>query len=70
MFDGVGWLLNGNMCVSLYDESLIKAIGELVGAELYLEPNIKPMDITGKLMKGLWAMVTPEGPFINSKFKM
>ena len=60
MFGGVGFLLNGNMLVGVWKDSLIVRLGEEQGEEALLEPHVKPFDITGKAMKG-WAMVTPEG---------
>ena len=60
MFGGIGWMLNGNMCVGIYKEWLITRVGESAGAKLFQEPFAKPMDITGKPMKG-WAMIAPEG---------
>ena len=59
MFGGIGWLLNGNMCVGIYKEWLITRVGESAGAKLFKEKHAKPMDITGKPMKG-WAMIAPE----------
>ena len=60
MFGGIGWLLNGNMCVGIYKECLIARVGESAGTKLFKEKHAKPMDITGKAMKG-WAMIAPEG---------
>jgi hypothetical protein len=60
MFGGIGWMLNGNMCVGVYKDWLITRVGEPVGAKVFKEKHVKPMDITGKPMKG-WAMVAPEG---------
>ena len=60
MFGGIGWMLNGNMCVGIYKEWLITRVGESTGAKLFKEKHAKPMDITGKPMKG-WAMIEPEG---------
>ncbi len=60
MFGGIGWMLNGNMCVGVYREWLIIRVGESIGKTIFSLPNVKPMDITGKPMKG-WAMVSPEG---------
>lgn len=60
MFGGIGWLLHGNMCVGVYKDFLITRIGEEQAATLFKEQYVKPMDITGKPMKG-WAMVAPEG---------
>jgi hypothetical protein len=60
MFGGIGWMLNGNMCVGVYKEWLIARVGESAGTELFKEEYAKPMNITGKPMKG-WAMIAPEG---------
>src|SRR5215469_16729279 len=60
MFGGIGWMLNGNMCMGIYKEWLITRVGESAGASLFKEKHAKPMDITGKPMKG-WAMIAPEG---------
>lgn len=68
MFGGIGWLLNGNMCVGVYKDWLITRVGEQTAAELFKEPHVKPMDITGKPMKG-WTMVAPEGIAQDSELK-
>lgn len=60
MFGGIGWMLNGNMCVGVYKDWLITRVGEKEAAKILKESHVKPMDITGKPMKG-WAMVAPEG---------
>ena len=60
MFGGVGFLLNGNMLVGVWKDSLIVRLGEEDGETALLEPHVKPFDITGKAMKG-WAMVMPAG---------
>ena len=58
MFGGIGWMLNGNMCVGVYKDWLIIRVGEGAMPKLLKEKNVKPMDITGKPMKG-WAMAGP-----------
>jgi TfoX/Sxy family transcriptional regulator of competence genes len=60
MFGGVGFLLNGNMLVGVWKDSLIVRLGDEQGEATLLEPHVRPFDITGKAMKG-WAMVAPEG---------
>jgi TfoX/Sxy family transcriptional regulator of competence genes len=60
MFGGVGFLLNGNMLVGVWKDSLIVRLGEEQGQEAMLEPHVKPFDITGKSMKN-WVLVMPEG---------
>jgi hypothetical protein len=59
MFGGVCFMLNGNMCVGVHQSSLILRIGEERAAALLRLPHIRPMDLTGKVMKG-WATVLPE----------
>ena len=60
IFGGVGFLLNGHMCVGVWNTSLIVRLGP-EQAELALkEPHVVEFDITGRPMKG-WAMVEPEG---------
>jgi len=60
MFGGIGYLLYGNMCIGVYKDALVLRLGE-AGAQILLkEPYVRPMDITGRPMKG-WVMVEPEG---------
>jgi TfoX/Sxy family transcriptional regulator of competence genes len=58
MFGGVGWLLNGNMCVGVWKRWLIARLGEAF-ADALREPDVRPFDITGKALGG-WVMVGPE----------
>jgi hypothetical protein len=60
MFGGVAFLLNGNMCVGVHKDWLIARTGELAAAPLLERAHVRPMDITGKPMKG-WIMVGPDG---------
>lgn len=60
MFGGIGFLINGNMCVSTWKEYLILRIGETEAGKLLKEKDTKVFDITGKVMKG-WVMVSPAG---------
>jgi TfoX/Sxy family transcriptional regulator of competence genes len=60
MFGGIGWMLNGNMCVGVYKDFLIIRVGPERASALADEPGVGPMDITGKPMKGC-LMVAPEG---------
>src|SRR5216683_466388 len=60
MFGGIGFLLNGNMLVGVWKESLIVRLGPEEGDEALLEPHVKEFDITGRPMKG-WVLVEPEG---------
>jgi hypothetical protein len=60
MFGGVGFLLNGNMLVGVWKDSLIVRLGPDDGEEALKEPHVKEFDITGRPMKG-WVLVGPEG---------
>jgi hypothetical protein len=68
MFGGICFMLNGNMLVGVWKDSLIVRLGKEQGEEALLEPHVRPFDITGKAMKG-WAMVTPEGIQGDDKLK-
>ena len=60
MFGGVGFLLNGNMLVGVWKDSLIVRLGSDEGDEALKEPHVKEFDITGRPMRG-WVLVEPEG---------
>jgi hypothetical protein len=58
MFGGVCFFLNGNMCVGVHEENLILRVGEGAARDLLTRAHVRPMDLTGKPMKG-WATVLP-----------
>jgi hypothetical protein len=60
MFGGIGFLLNGNLLVGVWKESLIVRLGPEDGEEALLEPHVREFNITGKPMKN-WMLVEPEG---------
>jgi TfoX/Sxy family transcriptional regulator of competence genes len=60
MFGGVGFLLNGNLLVGVWKDSLIVRVGPEEGGEALKEPHASEFDITGRAMKG-WVLVAPEG---------
>ena len=60
MFGGIGFLLNGNMLVGVWKDSLIVRLGPDEGDEALREPHVKEFDITGRPMKG-WVLVEPQG---------
>src|SRR5271165_5485944 len=60
MFGGVGFLLNGNMLVGVWKDSLIVRLGPDSYEDALLEPHVKEFDITGRAMKG-WVLVEPKG---------
>src|SRR5262245_9469153 len=60
MFGGIGFLLNGNLLVGVWKESLVVRLGEDEGEEAMKEPYVKEFDITGRPMRN-WVLVEPEG---------
>src|SRR5713101_9875574 len=56
MSGGIGFLLNGNMLVGVWKDSLIVRLGPEEGDEALREPHVKEFDITGRSMKG-WVLV-------------
>src|ERR1700685_1642632 len=59
MFGGICFMLNGNMLVGVWKDSLIVRLGEDQGDEALLEPHVKAFDMTGRPMKN-WVLVEPE----------
>ena len=60
MFGGIGFLLNGNLLVGVWKDSLIVRLGPEEGEEALKEPHVSEFNITGRAMKG-WVLVAPEG---------
>jgi TfoX/Sxy family transcriptional regulator of competence genes len=60
MFGGVGFLLNGNMLVGVWKDSLIVRVGPDAYEDALLESHVGQFDITGKPMRG-WVMVETDG---------
>ena len=60
MFGGTCFMLNGNMCVGTWKESLIVRLGKNDHERTLAEPHTKPADMNGRTMKG-WALVEPAG---------
>ncbi len=60
MFGGICFMLNGNMLVGVWKDSLIARLGPGQGEAALQEPHVKVFDITGRPMKN-WVLVVPEG---------
>jgi TfoX/Sxy family transcriptional regulator of competence genes len=60
MFGGIGFLLNGNLLVGVWKDSLIVRLGRDLAEEALLKPHVKEFDITGRPVKG-WVLVEPDG---------
>src|SRR5262245_41346597 len=68
MFGGIGFLLNGNLLVGVWKDSLIVRLDPDEGEEALKEPHVSEFDITGRAMKG-WVLVAPEGVDADEQLK-
>ena len=68
MFGGIGFLLNGNLLVGVWKDSLCVRLGSEQAEEALPEPHVKEFDITGRPMKGR-VLVKPEGVTSDEELK-
>ncbi|MGI0020518.1 MAG: TfoX/Sxy family protein [Nitrososphaera sp.] len=52
MFGGVSFLLNGKMCFGVIKDDLVVRVGPKIYEKALAMPHARPMDFTGKPMKG------------------
>lgn len=52
MFGGIAWMQGGNMAVGVLKDELMVRVGPERHDELLGEPGARPMDFTGRPMKG------------------
>ena len=60
MFGGIAFMLHGNMCVGVWQTSMIARLGSERAAAALEEPNVGEFDVTGHPMKG-WGVIESEG---------
>jgi hypothetical protein len=60
MFGGIAFLLGGNMCVGVRNDSLIVRLSPDQSDDALREPFVGPFEVGGRAMKG-WLLVAPEG---------
>lgn len=68
MFGGVCFLLNGNLLVGVWKDSLVARLGPEHAVNALLEPYVKEFDITGRPMKN-WVLVEPKGIETDDQLK-
>lgn len=68
MFGGICFMINGNMCVGPWKGSLIVRLDKADHEATQSEPFVKPMDITGKVLKG-WARIESAGIATDEDFE-
>lgn len=60
MFGGLCFLLDGKMCLGIVKDELMVRVGAERHAEALTQPYARPMDFTGRPLKG-FVYVAPEG---------
>ncbi|HEX2045716.1 MAG TPA: TfoX/Sxy family protein [Gaiellaceae bacterium] len=60
MFGGLAFLLDGHMFCGIVGDELMVRVGEDRAASVLQEAHTRPMDFTGRPLKG-YVYVTPEG---------
>ena len=60
MFGGIAFMLNGNMCCGVINDLLMARVGSGQYEAALALPHVRPMDFTGKPMKG-YVYVEPAG---------
>src|SRR5262249_8008370 len=53
MFGGLCFMLHGNMCVGVVGDRMMLRLGEEAAENALQQPNVAPMDFTGKPMKAM-----------------
>ena len=53
MFGGLSFMLNGNMCCGIVSDDLMVRVGADNHQEALAQPHARPMDFTGRSMKGM-----------------
>jgi TfoX/Sxy family transcriptional regulator of competence genes len=60
MFGGVAFMVGGRMCVGIVKDELMVRVGAQRHDDLVRRPHARPMDFTGKPMRG-FLFVAPRG---------
>ncbi len=60
MFGGIAYIVNGHMCCGIQDNLLVVRVGPNAYEEALKEKYTRPMDFTGRPMKG-YIYVEPKG---------
>lgn len=60
LFGGIGFLLQGNLLVAVWQNSLIARLGHEAAEEALTRCDVGPFDVTGRPMRG-WVMIEPDG---------
>ena len=59
MFGGIAFMIRGHMSVGIVKEDLMVRVGPEEHEELVRQPHARPMDFTGRPMKGFLYVASP-----------
>ncbi len=68
MFGGLAFMYRGHMAFGIIKNDLMVRVGPQGDAEALARPHVRPMDFTGKPMKGM-VYVSPEGVSTDDDLK-
>ncbi len=68
MFGGLCFLVGGHMAAGIVQDQLVVRVGPDAYEDALAEPHVRPMDFTGKPMKGI-VYVTKEGLMNDTDLK-
>jgi len=68
MFGGIAFMLNGNTFCGITRDDLMARVGPERFDEALSQPGARPMDFTGRPMKGI-AFVAPKGYATNEQLR-
>ena len=60
MFGGIAFMVKGHMCCGVLKHDLVLRLGPERGKEALKKAHVRPMDFTGRPMKG-YVFITPAG---------
>jgi hypothetical protein len=60
MFGGISFILEGNMCCGVEKNNLVIRVGPMNYEKALEEPHARPMDFTGRPLRG-FVYISPEG---------
>ena len=68
MFGGLAFMYRGHMAVGIVKDDLMVRVGPAGDAEALARPHVRPMDFSGKPMKGM-VYVAPDGLGTDAELK-
>lgn len=68
MFGGIAFMVNGHMCCGVIKEDLVLRLDPVSASKALEGPNIRPMDFTGRPMKG-FVFVSAEGTATEARLR-